>query len=493
MRVAYLSDRYPDPALAFVRREALAVERLLHDEKALAHAASRSVTGRSDAPAVPPSALGRGELIRLSLREVEPGTLPDPADREEANKTLALDGVAWGDRLKAAVVHGSLHPLRWARAKLRLLALWGPMRAARAVPALLTAAWLARELKRRDVVHVHVHGAGEAAALAALVRALGGPPFSLCPHGPEDYAGLPAPPAAGDTTPQAVATSADASDAGDLFSGPDRRVPLKMRFAAFSVAMSEHHHRRLTANIHRKDANGRKRITLARPGLERELLDADPTPIPATPNAVFLGRFTPAGDPVTLLNAVSRMMSTTNLDVLDKVRDGEVLVMGDGPLREEVEAQRQRYKVQDWVRVVDWADDAGVCKAIRNARVVVVPSRAAGPPAEAVLAFALGRPVIATPVDGLDELVQGRGPRRNGWLVEPGDAHQLLNALREALTAPAEAMGQLAANSRAAVLEHHRVDDQARRLLPLFLQSERIEAKREAASLIAQARRDATA
>jgi glycosyltransferase involved in cell wall biosynthesis len=57
-------------------------------------------------------------------------------------------------------------------------------------------------------------------------------------------------------------------------------------------------------------------------------------------------------------------------------------------------------------------------------------------------ALALRRPVIATAVGGISELVV---PGECGWLVPPGSVHALAEAMREAITRPStelDAMGR---------------------------------------------------
>src|SRR5690606_32590512 len=64
-------------------------------------------------------------------------------------------------------------------------------------------------------------------------------------------------------------------------------------------------------------------------------------------------------------------------------------------------------------------------------------------------AMAAGVPVVGSAVGGIPELV---ADRETGWLVPPGDAHALANAIREALADPARlAAYGAAARNRAAL------------------------------------------
>ena len=89
-------------------------------------------------------------------------------------------------------------------------------------------------------------------------------------------------------------------------------------------------------------------------------------------------------------------------------------------------------------------------RELEAARALVLPSFAEGLPVVIMEALALGRPVIATSIAGVPELVE---PGKNGWLVPAGAVEPLVEAMAEALTAdPREldAMGRAGA-ARASV------------------------------------------
>jgi glycosyltransferase involved in cell wall biosynthesis len=79
-------------------------------------------------------------------------------------------------------------------------------------------------------------------------------------------------------------------------------------------------------------------------------------------------------------------------------------------------------------------------------------------------AMASGRPVIATAIAGIPELVTPD----TGWLVPAGDAAALADAIRKlAATAPSQlsAMGQA---GRLRVLDRHDIDKEAEKLTVLI-------------------------
>jgi glycosyltransferase involved in cell wall biosynthesis len=79
-------------------------------------------------------------------------------------------------------------------------------------------------------------------------------------------------------------------------------------------------------------------------------------------------------------------------------------------------------------------------------------------------AFALGRPVIATRIAGIPELVD----ERCGWLVEPGDGAGLAAAIGAAMDAGEADLAAMGAEARRRVAARHDLDRIAPELIGLF-------------------------
>lgn len=99
-------------------------------------------------------------------------------------------------------------------------------------------------------------------------------------------------------------------------------------------------------------------------------------------------------------------------------------------------------------------DESRIAEAHRAADVVVYPSRAETSPLAILEAFASERPVVATRVGGVPELVEDG---HTGLLVEPGDAQAFAAAVRRVLNAPALAH-RMGAAGLARVRERHDLD-----------------------------------
>jgi glycosyltransferase involved in cell wall biosynthesis len=152
----------------------------------------------------------------------------------------------------------------------------------------------------------------------------------------------------------------------------------------------------------------------------------------------------PVGKPVRFL-AIANPYPTKGLDVLiDAVRGIAGLpiaveIAGDGPLRASLESRAAGLPVRFLGRIED------VPAALAAAHVSVLPSRKEGWPYAALEAMGAGRPVIATDVGGLSEMLDGAAC---GWIVPPGDAGALAAAMRAAIADPEEVARRGAAAHR---------------------------------------------
>jgi glycosyltransferase involved in cell wall biosynthesis len=116
-----------------------------------------------------------------------------------------------------------------------------------------------------------------------------------------------------------------------------------------------------------------------------------------TPRIVFSGRFSPDKGPDVLIDAVARMAAPP-----------PVLMLGAGVLEGDLRAQVIEAGLEDVVSFRGWIEDPGPWVA--GAAVQVCPSRDESFSQTAVLAMALGVPVVGTDVDGFPEtLADGRG------------------------------------------------------------------------------------
>jgi glycosyltransferase involved in cell wall biosynthesis len=143
----------------------------------------------------------------------------------------------------------------------------------------------------------------------------------------------------------------------------------------------------------------------------------------------------------------------------------ELVLAGDGELRGEVERRIAELDLPGRVSITGWLSGPAVQEQILQAHALVQPSFAEGLPVVVMEAMALGRPVIASAVAGVPELVQDG---RTGWLVPAGSAADLAAAMRACLLASPEALARMGEDGRARTRRRHDIDRSAARLADLF-------------------------
>jgi glycosyltransferase involved in cell wall biosynthesis len=138
------------------------------------------------------------------------------------------------------------------------------------------------------------------------------------------------------------------------------------------------------------------------------------------------------------------------------------LLVGEGPDRPALEALARALGLGEAVVFLGYQRE--VAGILRMSDVVVLPSLDEGLPVALLEALALGRPVVATDVGGVAELIRDR---ETGRLVPPRDAERLAGAISELLAGPAEAM-RLGERGRTRVARDFSPATMARRMAALY-------------------------
>jgi glycosyltransferase involved in cell wall biosynthesis len=126
------------------------------------------------------------------------------------------------------------------------------------------------------------------------------------------------------------------------------------------------------------------------------------------------------------------------------------LVIGDGPLRQELQAYADRLAVQHRVHFLGFQLDARALIGLLD--VLVVPSLSEGTPLVTLEAMDAGVPVVASAVGGMIEQIRDRC---EGLLVPSGDSRALAEAVLHLLQNPSFAQ-KLGESGRARVSSHFR-------------------------------------
>lgn len=109
--------------------------------------------------------------------------------------------------------------------------------------------------------------------------------------------------------------------------------------------------------------------------------------------------------------------------------DVEAVIVGDGPLRASLEALAERIGVSSAVRFLGAQPNPAMPGILSSADVVVIPSLMEATSVAALEAMSCARPVAASKVGGLPEIVDST----TGILFEPADPQALATAVLELL------------------------------------------------------------
>jgi glycosyltransferase involved in cell wall biosynthesis len=153
---------------------------------------------------------------------------------------------------------------------------------------------------------------------------------------------------------------------------------------------------------------------------EATLASREALGLPVSPLVVCVGRFSPEKRHQDLVDAWTL--------VRQRVPDAVLALVGDGPLRAEIEASVTQKGLAGAVRFCGFQKNAA--PYIAAADIVVVCSSTEGMPNAVLEAMAHGRCVVATRVGGIPELVVDG---ETGRLVPPLDVPALGNAIADLL------------------------------------------------------------
>jgi glycosyltransferase involved in cell wall biosynthesis len=168
--------------------------------------------------------------------------------------------------------------------------------------------------------------------------------------------------------------------------------------------------------------NGRDLSTF-RPGVGREALRKELGLDRTVPLVGVVGRLEPQKGHAYLFEAWPSIVA--------EFPDARLLVVGDGSLRPRLEARAQELGVAGSVLFAGFRAD--IPRVLDAIDVLALPSLYEGMPLTAIEASAMGRPVVATAVDGTPEVIR---EARTGRLVPPADPGALSRAIRGVLRDP---------------------------------------------------------
>ncbi|OHV84993.1 glycosyltransferase [Rhizobium sp. LCM 4573] len=368
------------------------------------------------------------EIARYAVRPFR-GELKDPGDLQEAEKTKHILKTpvqrVLGSLLRnlsanpASTMRAFVSAIRFARASggqyLRHFAYF--------YEGVILADWC-----RKDrVEHLHVHFGTNPATVAVLAHQISGLRFSFTVHGPEEF-----------DRPERLALNE------------------KICASSFVVAVSSYGRSQLLRWADLKDW---RKVQVVRCGIDERYLKDDVEAHGVEPRLLCIARLSEQKGHILLLQAVAKLRA--------EGLHFKLVLVGDGPLRAEIERETGRLGLEDSVMLTGTLAQEAVRSEILRARALVLPSFAEGLPVVLMESLALKRPVISTYIAGIPELVQPD----NGWLVPAGDLDALANAMRQALSASDFELFRKGEAGRRRTLERHDINRSAALLESLMAQA----------------------
>ena len=134
--------------------------------------------------------------------------------------------------------------------------------------------------------------------------------------------------------------------------------------------------------------------------------------------ALFVGNLVEVKNPSAAVRAIFRLPGV------------ELLLAGSGPLEQNLKLLAQGLGVGSRVRFLGPVNHGRIAELLAACDCLVLPSLSEGEPNAVLEALASGRPVVASRVGGVPDLVANGV---NGYLAEPGDVEGLAVALGSAL------------------------------------------------------------
>lgn len=365
-------------------------------------------------------------VLRLAIRH--PGQdFGDPADREEELKTIHCLEQSFV-RLVAATLRQLLRqPVNVAREFARAISAGFRNETGfiRQVSYVVEACFLLALLDRDQIEHLHAHFAGNSVSVARSIRRLGGPPYSFTAHGT------------------------------DLFDSPlSIDIRRKLVEAKFAVAVSDYTCAQLLRWSRVEDWH---KVHIVRCAVDDALFDRAAPISESTITLVCVGRLSPEKGQARLIEAFAR--------VVHNGVNAKLVLVGDGEMRQFLVKQSDDLGIRDRVEITGFLSGEDVCSQMLNARAVIVPSFLEGLPVVIMEAFSVGRPVIASNVGGISELVHDG---ENGWLVAPGNVIELASAIQAALSVPVTELNNMGNCGRKLVEARHRLASEVQILEEFF-------------------------
>jgi glycosyltransferase involved in cell wall biosynthesis len=259
------------------------------------------------------------QVARFSIRSCG-SELVDEVDKQELEKTRVVLEIGKVGLLLALLRVMITRPVRFMRALWLMFQVgWNSERGVlRHLAYLAEACVLLGWFSSLGIAHVHAHFGTNSTTVAMLCRVLGGPPYSFTVHGPEEF-----------DKAKAIA------------------LEEKINRSTFVVAVSSFGKSQLYRWC---DRNQWSKIHEIHCGVDELFLKQPYIPVPDQPRLVCIGRLCEQKGHLLLVEAACRLAA-------EGLKFRLVLV-GDGPLRTQIQAMIAQLGLQDHIEITGWASNS---------------------------------------------------------------------------------------------------------------------------------------
>jgi glycosyltransferase involved in cell wall biosynthesis len=156
--------------------------------------------------------------------------------------------------------------------------------------------------------------------------------------------------------------------------------------------------------------------------------------------------------------------------LLEKGRDFDCQIIGEGPFREKLENKISEYNLRGFVSLKGNLPQEEIKPLLKDAGIFTLASVKSengnmdGIPVALMEAMASGVPVISTNISGIGELIEHG---RNGWLAESGNAEELAGLMLQVLD-NYESITEIVADARRTIEEGFSLEVQGAKMAQIF-------------------------
>ncbi len=371
-----------------------------------------------------------GQGVDISRFAVRKWTeqLVDPADIEEQNKTqYLLTGNVKGVLTDTAKTAWQNPKAFWQALKLSASLIKNAKGALVHHAAYLAEACsLYQATRAKNIDHLHAHYSTNTAAVAMLCQALGGPSYSFTVHGPDE-----------------------------LDATVHNSTALKIERAAFVVAITDFCKSQL---VRYSNFDNWDKIKVFRCGIATQEFTPSEHSFDNNFQLVCVARMSGLKGQMLLPDAIAPLV--------EKHPELKIVLVGDGEMRPKLEAKITALGLEKHFDLRGWQTNAQVSDIVGQSRALILPSFAEGLPIVFMESFARARPVMATYIAGIPELID----ESCGWVTPAGSVERLTHTLDDLLSTNPEQLKAMGAEGRRRVEAMHDIEGLASHLKQAFEQ-----------------------